>query len=113
MFFYNGYYPIWFFNKFLQRFLTVGNDLSACERIEINPMVHLNIPHLGKKHRNFVSPSAKLFHVKFDVKMSAIYKTFKTGTNFQLKLCTSYLLCSNVVYKFTCSCDSNLTYIDK
>ena len=42
--------------------------------------------------------------------VSAIYKTFKTGTYFQLKSCTPLLLCANVVYKFMCSCDSNLTY---
>ena len=30
-----------------------------------------------------------------------------------LKSCTPLLLFSNVVYKFTCSCDSNLTYIGK
>ena len=45
--------------------------------------------------------------------MSAIYKTFKTGTYFQLKSRTPLWLCSNVVYKFTCSWDSNLTHIGK
>ena len=35
MFLSNGY-PIWFFNKFLQRFLAVDNDLSDRERSEIN-----------------------------------------------------------------------------
>ena len=30
---------------------------------------------------------------------------------FQLKLETPLPLCSNVVFKFTCSCDTNLTYI--
>ena len=36
--------PIWCFNKFLQRFLTVDNDLSDRERSEINPVVYLNVP---------------------------------------------------------------------
>ena len=112
MFLSNGY-PIWFFNKFLKRFLTVGNDLSDCERSEINPVVYLNVPCIGKESRHFVSRLAKLFHVKSDVKVSAIYKTFETGTYFQLKSRTPLLLCSNVVYKFTCSCDSNLTCIVK
>ena len=35
-------YPIWFFNKFLQRFLTVDNDLSDRGRGEIDPVVYLN-----------------------------------------------------------------------
>ena len=105
MFLSNGY-PIWFFNKFLQRFSTVDNGLSGCERSEINPVVYLNVPYIGKESRRFVSRLAKLFQVKFDVKVSAIYKTFKAGTYFQLKLRTPLLLC--VIYKFTCSCDSNL-----
>ena len=108
----NGY-PIWFFNKFLQRFLTVDNDSSDRERSKFNSVVYLNVPYIGKESRRFVSRLAELFHYKFDVKASAIYKTFKTGIYFQLKLRTHLLLCSNVVHKFTCSCDSNLTYIGK
>ena len=102
MFLSNGYL-IWFFNKFLQPFLTVDNDLSDREHSKINPVVYLNVPYIGKEFRCFVGRLAKLFHVKFDVKVSAIYKTFKMGTSFQLKSCTPLLLCSNVVYKFAIS----------
>ena len=109
---FNGY-PIWFFNKFLQRFFTVDNDLSDHEHSEANPVVYLNVPYIGKESRRFVGRLAKLFHIKFDVKVSDIYKTFKTGTYFQLKWHTPLLLCSNVVYKYTCSCILNLTYIGK
>ena len=42
-------YPIWFFTKFLQRFLTVDNDLFGREGSETNPVVYLNIPRIGKK----------------------------------------------------------------
>ena len=112
MFLFNGY-PIWFFNKFLQRFFTVDNDLSDHEHSEANPVVYLNVPYIGKESRRFVGRLAKLFHIKFDVKVSDIYKTFKTGTYFQLKWHTPLLLCSNVVYKYTCSCILNLTYIGK
>ena len=93
--------------------MTVDNDLSDRERSETNPVIYLNVPYIGKESRRFVSCLEKLFHVKFDVKVSAIYKTFKTGTYFELKPRTPLLLCSNVVYKFTCSCDSNITYIGK
>ena len=36
--------------------------------------------------------------------------SFKIGRYFQLKSDTPLALCSNVVYKFTCSCDMNRTY---
>ena len=76
-------YPICFFNKFLLGFLTVDNDLSDHEHNKINSVVYLNVPYIEKESRRFVSRLAKLFHVKFDVKVSVIYKTFKTY--FQLK----------------------------
>ena len=91
----------------MQRFLTVDNDLSDCERCETTPVVYLNVSYTGKEFKRFDSRLAKLFHVK----VSAIYKTFKTRAYFELKSRTPLLLCANVVYKFTRSCDSNLTYI--
>ena len=42
-------YPIWFFNKVLQQFLTVDNDLSGYEHSETSPVVYLNIPGIEKK----------------------------------------------------------------
>ena len=73
MFLSNGYL-IWFFSKFLQQFLTVDNDISNCEHSEINPLVYLNIPYIGKEYRRFVRHLAKIFYVKFDVKVCAISK---------------------------------------
>ena len=73
----------------------------------------LKVPCIGKESRRFVSRLAKLFRVEFVVKMSAIYKTFKMRTYFQLKARPSLLLWPIVVYKFSCSCDSNLIYIGK
>ena len=48
---------------------------------------------------------------QFDVRLFPLYRTNKVGQYFQLKSKTPLPLCSNVVYKFTCSGDMNLTYI--
>ena len=40
-----------------------------------------------------------------------LYTTLKTGSYFQLKCSTPLSLMLNVVYKSTCSCDTNVTYI--
>ena len=40
-----------------------------------------------------------------------MYKTFEVVSYFQLKSKTSAALGSNVVHKFSCSCDTNKTYI--
>ena len=113
MFFSNGY-PYWFFNKILRHFLNDDNNINKHNSSETDPKIcYVTIPFIGKESRRFGNRLAKLLHTVFDVKVSVIYKTFKTGNYFQLKSRTPLNLCSNVVYKFTCSCDSNLTYIGK
>ena len=44
-------------------------------------------------------------------KVETAYNTTKIGSYFSLKTCTPYLFKSNVVYKFTCTRDENITYI--
>ena len=63
--------------------------------------------------QRFVNQFSKIInkHLHQDVKIDPIFKSFKINSYFQLKSCTPLALCSNVVYKFTCSCDTNLTYI--
>ena len=46
---------------------------------------------------------------KFNVDINVYYTTLKTGSYFQLKCSTPTHLISNVVYKFTCSCDTDVT----
>ena len=48
---------------------------------------------------------------KFNVDISVYYICFKTGSYFQLKCSTPFPLLSNVVYKFSCSRDANISYI--
>ena len=72
--------------------------------------VYLNIPYIGK-------PSEKL-HRKIHHRMrnynlcvKAAYSTVKVSSYFSLKSKCSDLFDSNVVYKFTCSRDENVSYI--
>ena len=45
------------------------------------------------------------------LKTSALYKTMKVSDYFHLKSMTPLGLCSNVVYCYTCPCDTGLTYL--
>ena len=72
------------------------------------PMV---IPYFGKDSRRFVDKFSKIIGNQLNVKFIPIYKSFKVKSYFQLKSKTPVALCSNVVYHFTCSCDTNKTYI--
>ena len=49
--------------------------------------------------------------MKFDVDINVYYVTLKVETYFQLKCVTPVELISNVVDKFFCSCDTNMSYV--
>ena len=73
----------------------------------------ISLPYLGKASQRFVNQFSKIINKQLhqNVKINPIFKSFKINSYFQLKSCTPLALCSNVVHKFTCSCDTNLTYI--
>ena len=52
-----------------------------------------------------------IIKLKFDIDINVYYMTVKTPSYFPLKCTTPFALLSNVVYKFICSCDTNITYI--
>lgn len=47
------------------------------------------------------------------VTICPVFNTFKVSNYFSLKCQTPKQLLSNVVYKYTCLCDTNITYIGK
>ena len=105
MFLNNGY-PSLFFDKILVSFQSsnkfpqnISFENSFC------------IPYLGKESHHFANRFSALIKNKCNLKISPIYKTFKVVNYFQLKSKTPVALCSNVVYKFSCSCNMNKTYI--
>ena len=69
------------------------------------------VPYVGEASIRFVKALSRLCLRQFDVRLLPLYRTNKVGQYFQLKSETPLPLCSNVVYKFTCSCDTNLRYI--
>ena len=68
------------------------------------------IPYLKNESRRFINKLAKIIKNKIDVNIAPVHKSFRIGRYFQLKSNTPLALCSNVVYKFTSSCDMNLKY---
>ena len=109
----NGY-PNWFFEKCLKTFNAKSNsqmdpDSSVCN----NSVYYIAVPYFGRDSRRFVNLLQKIINSKLNlsIKLNAIHKTFKISNYFQLKSRVSFDLCSNVVYEYSCSCDTNLTYI--
>ena len=110
MFASNGY-PIWFFEKCLKKFnkKSVHSHSSSPDYV-----YNLNILYFGHDSRRFLISLKNIIKSKFKrtlKKINHVYKTFKVSNYFQLKTRVPPALCSNIVYQFSCSCDSNLTYM--
>ena len=70
-------------------------------------------PYVGGLSHDFKSKIVKLFYDELRIDIVPVFNTFKVSNYFTLKSRTPKLLMANVVYKFTCLCDTNLTYIGK
>ena len=56
---------------------------------------------------------SKLFFQRFHIKLRGTFTTCKVGDFFSLKSCVPLAIRSNVVYKFTCLCDTSKFYLGK
>ena len=73
-------------------------------------MFTIGLPYFGKFSHQLSKRLKVLIKNKFNVDINVYYATLETGSYFQLKCSAPTHLISNVVYKFTCSCDTNITY---
>ena len=80
---------------------------------EVDMRYILKIPYVGDLSHDFKSKIVKLFYDELRIDIIPVFNTFKVSNYFTLKSQTPKQLIANVVYKFTCLCDTNLTYIGK
>ena len=109
----NGY-PASFFNRIQDKFLTQSDgvfnqDLDSSREQERK--FFLTVPYLGKPSKTFFKNVQLLIKNKSDIEITPIFKTTKICNYFNIKSQTPTYLQSNVVYKYTCSRDVNVTYI--
>ena len=71
----------------------------------------VKIPYVVIVSKWFANRLSELIKHQFGIKLRVFSLTFKTNPYFQLKSNTPHALSSNVVYQFTCSCDTNLSFI--
>ena len=113
--FVNNAYPSQFFATCVNRFLTKKFDPQSdrtqplVERMETIFVV----PYIGQASVIFGNKLCKLFKTRFLIDIKIVYTTFKIKNYFSLKCRTPLPLLANVVYRFQCSRDVNLTYIGK
>ena len=99
-------YPGRFFDKILQQFLKSDKNQSSNSTQPSQSAYEypISLPYLGKISQRFVNQFSKSSISNY-IKILKLINSY-----FQMKPCTPLALCSNVVYKFTCWCDTNLTY---
>ena len=111
MFKLNGY-PLYYFNKVLDKFLNSSNNdneyLDSNDDVEF---VVIKIPFIGDHSYSLSNKLKKLIEDANNCKVRIVFTSFKLRNYFSLKAKTPKHLLSNVVYKFTCQNDSELTYI--
>ena len=113
MFSKNGY-SLSFFNDVLGKFLekkelrSVDQNDSSEQRFII-----FKLPFIGKASVDFKKDFGKLMLQKFKIDIKCVYTTCKIGQFFSLKSASPSSLAANVVYRFKCSLDANISYIGK
>ena len=115
----NNAYPKQLIDRITQDFITRhGIDDTTFKKSQANlpdkpsttNKTYFTIPYLGKPSLRFQRKLKRNFQDS-GLEVEIAYNTTKIGSYFGLKTRTPYLFKSNVVYKFTCTRDENITYI--
>ena len=115
MFSANGY-PIIFFNQVFDKYMArKNNPLPTISQTKptLPYRIVLKLPYVGRPSSDLQKELAKLVLDKFGITVSAVYVATKVGSFFSLKAGVPSALASNVIYKYTCSLDANVSYIGK
>ena len=108
MFIGNGYSSK-FFDSAFETFWKSKNTekMNSSENNDIN----VKIPFIGPASIKFGKSLSSIFKETFGLRLVPVFESHKVKSHFNLKCRTPLPLCSNVVYKFQCLCDTNNSYI--
>ena len=73
--------------------------------------IAFKVAFIGEASFKFSRQVTNLIQTKYNIGILPVYTTSKVGDYFSLKSVTPHSLRSNVVYKFSCLQDANVTYI--
>ena len=113
LFFRNGYSCDLFqqcVNKFVSKKVTETSTLPVNED-SVDRLI--SIPYVGQPSIIYGRKICQLFKKYYNINIRVIYNTCKVRNYFSLKCATPFFLRANVVYKYTCLHDADITYIGK
>ena len=84
---------------------------SQNDTVDAEKSYLLMIPYVGKPSLIFKRKMTEIVKDAFDVKLRCAYTSYKIKNYFSLKCPSPSYLASNVVYKYTCRCDTDAVYI--
>ncbi len=111
MFSLNGY-PKELFDNCVSKFLYKKYEPVTKRERDTDGIVFC-IPYFGHPSIQFKKKLIAIFNKYYNLKVNVVFKSFKVGSYFSLKFRTPFALSANVVYKYHCSCDTNMFYIGK
>ena len=113
MFAKNGY-PADFFSACVNKFLNGKYGTEANSKIIRDKVETIFVlPYIGLPSVIFGRKIKDLLIRNYGIEVKVVYTTFKVKNYFSLKCRTPLPLLANVVYKFNCSRDADLSYIGK
>ena len=109
----NAYHD-WFINIIITKFEDRNfNHTNNCNfgKMQKEFAFIFGIPYIEKPSHTVFKKLRALIKSKFNVDMNIYFRSFKVGNYFQLKCSTLMELLSIVMCKFSCLCDTAISYI--
>ena len=109
----NGYSNM-FYERIVKQFLI--SKFEPCNKsnkvnVDVDKHYVLKVPYVGQASLLFKRRIVKLVKDAYDVKLCCVMQSCKVKSYFSLKCKANPFLAANVVYKYTCQNDSDLSYI--
>ena len=113
--FHSNNYPIYVFHKCVKKFIDSKfpqrTNIYSHDEFDVKNV--LIVTYFGRPSLLFKKKLTYLLKKELLLDLHCVFTSFKVGMYFSLKDVTPLSLSSNVVYKFTCLRDVNVSYIGK
>ena len=110
----NNGYPVDFFLACVNKFLNSKCGTKADTKVIVDKVETIFVvPYIGLPSIIFGRKIRDLLIRNYGIDVRVVYTTFKVKNYFSLKCRTPLSLVANVVYKFNCLRDANVSYIGK